>query len=96
MSSSVTAVPGQQALDRQLGRGLRVADVRDLRPAAYPPPRDLVCYWFHKAGQQIASGKAKRAGLVATNSIRGGANRRALSAAMDDRRILRRGAMSRG
>ena len=53
-----------------------------------PPAADLVCYWFEKAGQQIASGKAKRAGLVATNSIRGGANRRALRAATDGRRIF--------
>ncbi|MXZ29744.1 MAG: class I SAM-dependent DNA methyltransferase, partial [Acidimicrobiia bacterium] len=53
-----------------------------------PAEADLVCYWFHKAGQQIASGKAARAGLVATNSIRGGANRRALAAATRDRRIF--------
>ena len=53
-----------------------------------PAEADLVCYWFEKAGQQIASGKAKRAGLVATNSIRGGANRRALQAATDTRRIF--------
>ena len=53
-----------------------------------PAEADLVCYWFEKAGRQIASGKAKRAGLVATNSIRGGANRRALRAATDTRRIF--------
>ena len=53
-----------------------------------PAEADLVCYWFEKAGRQIASGKAKRAGLVATNSIRGGANRRALQAATDARRIF--------
>ena len=53
-----------------------------------PAEADLVCYWFEKAGQQIASDKAKRAGLVATNSIRGGANRRALQAATDTRRIF--------
>ena len=53
-----------------------------------PAEADLVCYWFEKAGQQIASGKATRAGLVATNSIRGGANRRALQAAIDTRRIF--------
>ena len=46
-----------------------------------PPEADLVCYWFVKAGEQVASGKATRVGLVATNSIRGGANRRALRAA---------------
>ncbi len=53
-----------------------------------PATADLVCYWFEKAGKQIASGKATRAGLVATNSIRGGANRRTLQAATDTRRIF--------
>ena len=53
-----------------------------------PAEADLVCYWFEKAGQQIASGKAKRAGLVATNSIRGHANRRALQAATESRPIF--------
>ena len=53
-----------------------------------PAEADLVCYWFEKAGRQIASGKAARAGLVATNSVRGGANRRALQAATDRRRIF--------
>ena len=53
-----------------------------------PAEADLVCYWFDKAGRQIASGKARRAGLVATNSIRGGANRRALQAATESRRIF--------
>ena len=79
-----------------LGNRLLIANlgedyVRHLR-ATYsgrvPDGADLVCYWFHKAGQQIASGKAKRAGLVATNSIRGGANRRALSAATNNQRIF--------
>ena len=46
-----------------------------------PAEADLVCYWFEKAGRQIVAGRARRAGLVATNSIRGGANRRALEAA---------------
>ena len=53
-----------------------------------PAEADLVCYWFEKAGRQIASGKTRLAGLVATNSIRGGANRRALQAATDRRRIF--------
>ena len=38
-----------------------------------PPEADLVCYWFVKAGEQVAAGRARRVGLVATNSIRGGA-----------------------
>ena len=39
---------------------------------------DLVCYWFAKAGKLMAEGKVRRAGLVATNSIRGGTNRNVL------------------
>ncbi|MCY3950184.1 MAG: class I SAM-dependent DNA methyltransferase [Acidimicrobiaceae bacterium] len=53
-----------------------------------PAEADLVCYWFEKAGQQIASGKARRVGLVATNSIRGGANRRALEVATSNQPIF--------
>ncbi len=49
---------------------------------------DLVCYWFVKAGEQITAGKARRVGLVATNSIRGGANRRALQAATESLQIF--------
>ena len=41
-----------------------------------------------KAGERIAAGKTQRVGLVATNSIRGGANRRALQAATTDRPIF--------
>ncbi len=53
-----------------------------------PSEADLVCYWFEKAGRQITAGNAQRAGLVATNSVRGGANRRALEAATNDLRIF--------
>jgi type II restriction/modification system DNA methylase subunit YeeA len=43
-----------------------------------PREADLVCYWFLKASEAIASERIDRAGLVATNSIRGGANREVL------------------
>ncbi len=43
-----------------------------------PAEADLVCYWFAKAWEALLAGRAKRVGLVATNSIRGGANRRVL------------------
>ena len=49
--------------------------VRGLYRDAVPAFADLVCYWFHKAGKLMASGRVSRAGLVATNSIRGGKNR---------------------
>ena len=43
-----------------------------------PAEADLVCYWFAKAWEALEAGRAKRIGLVATNSIRGGANRKVL------------------
>lgn len=49
---------------------------------------DLVLYWFAKAGELIAEGKLARAGLVATNSIRGGANRDTLRKSIGDGRIF--------
>ncbi|MDE0530157.1 MAG: hypothetical protein OXI01_01720 [Albidovulum sp.] len=39
---------------------------------------DLVRYWFAKAGKLFDDGKVGRAGPVATNSIRGGTNRKVL------------------
>ncbi len=39
---------------------------------------DLVCYWFEKARAMISSGSARRVGLLGTNSIRMGENRRIL------------------
>ena len=53
-----------------------------------PREADLVCYWFVKAGEHLGCGAAKRAGLVATNSIRGGANRQALEKATGGRTIF--------
>ena len=43
-----------------------------------PGGSDLVCYWFEKARAQIADSNSRRAGLLATQGIRGGANRRVL------------------
>ena len=40
-----------------------------------PPEADLVTYWFEKARAMIETHWAKRAGLLATQGIRGGANR---------------------
>ena len=53
-----------------------------------PREADLVCYWFVKAGERLDGKTAKRVGLVATNSIRGGANRRALERATGGRVIF--------
>lgn len=42
------------------------------------PQADICCYWFEKAREQIAEKKCKRAGLLATQGIRGGASRETL------------------
>ncbi len=43
-----------------------------------PREADLVTYWFERARALIANGQVRRAGLLATQGIRGGANRRVL------------------
>jgi type II restriction/modification system DNA methylase subunit YeeA len=53
-----------------------------------PGVADLVCYWFEKARAQIEQGESQRAGLVATNSIRGGANRKVLERLQDTSKIF--------
>lgn len=49
---------------------------------------DLVIYWFAKAWDMIKSRRLSRAGLVATNSIRGGANREVLLDIVSEGRIF--------
>ena len=66
-----------------------VSTMFDVYEGRVPHEADLVCYWFVKAGEHLA-GTSKRVGLVATNSIRGGANRRALERATGWRADLRR------
>lgn len=43
-----------------------------------PAFADLVCYWFERARAYIEQGQVNRAGLLATQGIRGGANRKVL------------------
>lgn len=52
--------------------------LRQIYEGRVPGGADLVCYWFVKAWNLIKNGHLLAAGLVATNSIRGGANRRVL------------------
>jgi type II restriction/modification system DNA methylase subunit YeeA len=49
---------------------------------------DFVCYWFEKARAALKAGHTQRVGLVATNSIRGGANRRVLDRIVSETRIF--------
>lgn len=53
-----------------------------------PAGADLVCYWFEKARKAIETNGLGAAGLVATNSIRGGANRKVLDSICKSTRIF--------
>jgi len=53
-----------------------------------PGGADLVCYWFERARAQFQNGSLQRAGLVATNSIRGGKNREVLDRVAKTTRIF--------
>ena len=48
-----------------------------------PNSSDLCCYWFEKARAQIADGKSRRAGLLATQAIRFQSNRPVLARIKD-------------
>jgi hypothetical protein len=73
---------GGSKLLRELGESY-VSRLRGLYQGRVPGGADLVCYWFEKARAHIEQGKARRAGLVATNSLRGGANRKVLERILD-------------
>jgi type II restriction/modification system DNA methylase subunit YeeA len=53
-----------------------------------PASADLCCYWFEKARQSIEEGKCERAGLLATQGMRGGANRQVLTRIKDSDNIF--------
>jgi type II restriction/modification system DNA methylase subunit YeeA len=55
-----------------------VEQLREIYERRIPGQSDLCCYWFEKAREQIEKKKSKRAGLLATQGIRGGANREVL------------------
>jgi hypothetical protein len=55
-----------------------VEAVRKLYKGRIPGQSDLCCYWFEKARQQLVDNRTKRVGLLATQGIRGGANREVL------------------
>ena len=78
---------GGKLLNTHLGEDY-VSRIFEIYAGRVPAEADLVCYWFVKAGERIGAGGAKRVGLVSTNSIRGGANRRALRTAVEGRPIF--------
>ena len=78
---------GNKKLLRELGdeyvERLRTAYNKRISEGA-----DFVCYWFEKAMDAIEAGTTQRAGLVATNSIRGGANRLSLARIVEGAQIF--------
>ena len=55
-----------------------VSELRKVFEDRIPGQSDLCCYWFEKARRQIEKGRCRRAGLLATQGIRGSANREVL------------------
>jgi len=72
-----SAFLGDKKMISELGEDY-VAGLRHLYNGRVPGGADLVTFWFAKASGQLAANKARRVGLVATNSIRGGQNRKVL------------------
>ena len=70
---------GGKLLRRELGSDY-VDALFDVYRGAVPHEADLCCYWFEKARGQIVGKRSRRAGLLATQGIRGGANCRVLEA----------------
>lgn len=65
---------GGKMLRRELGDAY-VAAMFETYSERVRPEADLCCYWFEKARKLIEERRCKRAGLLATQGIRGGANR---------------------
>ncbi|MCX5868364.1 MAG: N-6 DNA methylase [Proteobacteria bacterium] len=68
---------GSKFLRRELGDDY-VDKMLQLWNGRVTAEADLCCYWFEKARAYIEKGRCKRAGLLATQGIRGGANRKVL------------------
>src|SRR3546814_749154 len=77
---------GNKKMIRELGEDY-TRTLRNSWPEV-PGGVDLVCYWFAKAWAMMAAGRLHRAGLVSTNSIRGGVNREVLKPIVDGGRIF--------
>lgn len=78
---------GDKFMRRELGDAY-VDQLRTLYEGRIPGQSDLCCYWFEKARAHIAAGKCKRAGLLATQGIRGGASREVLKRIKDTGNIF--------
>ena len=78
---------GDKRMRSELGAEM-TAKIRARYEGRVPGGADLVLYWFEKARAQIEAKRCEAAGLVATNSIRGGANRKVLDRIVGSTRIF--------
>ena len=74
---------GDKRMISELGEKY-VQSLRSLYADRVAGGADLVTYWFEKAHKQLANGLLQRAGLLATQSIRFGLNRRTLERIKND------------
>lgn len=65
-----------------------VETLRKTYTGRVPGGADLVCYWFEKARAQIVAGQLQAAGLVSTQSIRAGSNRKVLERIIESTHIF--------
>jgi hypothetical protein len=68
---------GNKRMITELGESYTMR-IRELFKRQLPGGVDLVTYWFERAREQVETGMTERAGLVATQAIRKGANRSVL------------------
>jgi type II restriction/modification system DNA methylase subunit YeeA len=78
---------GAKLMKRKLGVS-ETEGIRTLYADRLPGFTDLVCYWFENAREMILAGRAKRAGLVATNSIRKNTNLPVMKRIVESTRIF--------
>lgn len=74
---------GSRKLQPELGSDY-VKVLREQFRGRVPRGADLVCFWFAKASSGMKAGQDHRTGLVATNSISGGASREVLDAISEE------------
>src|SRR6266566_1303635 len=69
---------GGSRMWKELGREYQ-SELWRIYESRVPGFADLCCYWFEMARELIENDECERAGLLATQSIRGGANREVLN-----------------
>ena len=78
---------GAKLMKRRLGPE-ETSRIRSVYAGRLPAFTDLVCFWFENARLMIEEGRAARAGLVGTNSIRKNTNLNVMHRILDETRIF--------